>query len=151
MAVENRVRGQEVVVRLARGRQVEEALTAIKSFTLQFDFAVLSEQYLGETSMRKDDIFNGVSGTLEFDHQAQDLFLFVEFLKQRAQRNPNFPVNTNQVNATATITFPNGDTPRIIVRDMKFGAIPVNIAGRDQYVGSSFPFESGEAPRILTT
>lgn len=144
---ESRVRGQEVVLRIARGNVPEATITAFKSITIQYDFATIEEGYLGETTMRKDDIFNGLSGTLEVDHESQDLLLFLDFLKRRAQRE--ISVVSNRVNATARFTFPNGQTPKVLVRDMKFDAIPVNIPGRAAYVNSSLPWKA-EDGRVLT-
>lgn len=137
-------------MRLARNNTLEATLTAIKDLTVQFDLATLEEGYLGETTMRKDDIFNGVSGSLSMDSEGQEQFQFIEFIQQRAQRNPNLgPLANNRVNTTARFTFPNGQVPRIVVQDQKFDAIPLSISGRDAYVSATFPFKS-ERARILT-
>ena len=120
-------------------------MTAIKDFTFQYDFATLSEGYLGETTMRKDDIFNGISGSFVVDQESQDILLFQNFLKQRAQRNPAVPINQSRVNATVRLTFPNGESPRVIIRDMKFGAAPNAAPARDAYVNTSFSYEAEDA------
>jgi hypothetical protein len=145
---ETRLRGQEVSVRLARGGITEATLTAIKDLTIQFDFATIEEGYLGETVMRKDDIFNGVSGSLTMDSEGQEQFQFINFLVRRAQRAEDTPVNQSRVNATARFTFPNGQVPRIVVRDMKFDAVPLAVPSRDAYVNATFPYKA-ETARIL--
>ncbi len=136
-------------MRLARGNVTEATLTAIKDFTIQWDLATSEEGYIGETTMRKDDIFNGVSGSFTVDAEGQELLLLIDFIKRRAQRDARTPVNTSRVNATVRLTFPNGQVPRIIVRDMKFDAIPLAVPSRDAYVNSAFSYKAEDA-RILT-
>lgn len=147
---ELRIRGQEAVIRLARGNEVEATLTAISDFTWQYDFATLEEGYIGETTVRKDDIFNGISGSFTIHQEGQELLLFLEFLKRRAQRKANTPVNSNRVNATVRLTFPNGQTPRVLIPDMKFGAAPNAIPGRDAYINTAFTYMA-EDTRVIET
>lgn len=125
-------------------------MTAFKSLTIQYDFATIDEGYLGETTMRKDDIFNGVSGAVELDAESQDLFTFLDFIKRRAQRDPTISLANARINMTARFTFPNGQTPRVVVRDMKFDAAGPNVGGRDTYVGVSLPYKAEDA-RVLTS
>jgi len=147
---ETRIKGQEVTVRITRQGVPEVTVTAIKDITIQFDMATIEEGYLGETTMRKDDIFNGVSGSMTIDAESQDLFELIEFIKLRAQRDPSIPVANSRINATATFAFPNGQRPRIIVRDMKFDAIPIAVSSRDSFVNASLSFKAEDA-RVLTT
>jgi hypothetical protein len=145
---ETRIRGQEVSIRISRNANVESTITAVKDFTVQLDMATLDEGYLGETTMRKDDIFNGVSGSFTIDHESQDILVFMDFIKQRAQRR--IPVNQSRANATGRFTFPNGDVPRLLIPDMKFDAIPISVPGRNAYVNSSFSYKA-EDVRFITT
>ncbi len=146
---ETRLRGQEVSIRLTRANRVETTITAIKDLSIQWDFATIEEGYIGETTMRKDDIFNGMSGSLTIDAEDQALFLFIDFLKRRAQRRPDVPINESRVNMTARYTFPNGQTPRILTKDMKFDSIPLATPSRDAYVNVTMPWKA-EDSRILT-
>lgn len=145
---ETRIRGQEVSLRLTRNNSPERTITAFRSFTLQYDLEKLSEGYLGETTKRQDEIFNGGSGNFELDPESQDLFVLIDFIKQRAQRR--LPVNTSKVNATARFSFPDGTTPRLVLSDMKFGSIPINVAGRESYVSSTFDYSVSDIT-LLTT
>lgn len=147
---ETRIRGQEVVIRIAQGNAPVANVTAIKEFTAQFDLATIEQGYLGETTMRKDDIFNGISGSFTIDAESQDLFTFIRTLQLRAQRDPSTPVQTTRINATGRFTFPNGQTPRLIVQDMKFDAIPISVPSRDAYVNAAFSYKAENA-RIITT
>ena len=145
---ETRIRGQEVVLRLAQGNAVLSAITAITDFTAQYDLATISEGYLGETTMRQDDIFNGVSGSFTHHPESQESFSFVDFLRRRAQRDA--AVATIQVNATGRFTFPNGDTPRLLIPDLKFDAVPIATGSRDSYVAMTFSYKASTA-RFITT
>ena len=147
---ETRLRGQEVNMRLVRNGIVEETVTAFKDFSVQLDMATLDEGYLGETTQRKDDIYNGVSGSFTVDHESQDILLLMEFIKNRAQRDPNVPIQSSTVNATVRLTFPNGDTPRILVKDMKFDPLPISVPSRDAYVNTGFSYKSEDAQFITT-
>jgi len=147
---ETRIRGQEVTIRLARGNQVEATITAIKDFSYQYETATISEGYIGETTMRQDDIFNGISGSFTVDHESQDVLLLADFIKKRARRSPEAPINQSRINATGRFTFPNGETPRVLIKDMKFDAIPVNIGSRDTYVNTTFSFRCEDALVITT-
>ena len=39
-----------------------------------------------------------------------------------------------QFNITGIFSFPNGDQPELLLTDVSFGAIPVNIGSRGDYV-----------------
>lgn len=147
---ENRLKGQDVQIRLNLGRNILRTITAVDSFTLGYQFAVISKGYLGETTMRKDDIFNGISGSIRFDHESQDALLLLDTIKRRAQRAIDVPVADNQINAAVVLQFPNGQRPRVAVRDMKFGEASVEVTGRDSYVGTPLAYEAPEA-RVITT
>ena len=125
-------------------------MTAFSDFTFQYDFATQEEGYLGETTMRKDDIFNGISGSFTVHQESQEILLFQDFLKRRAQRKPDTPVNQSRVNATVRLTFPNGETPRVIIRDMKFDASPNAAPSRDAYVNTAFSYKAEDA-RVIAT
>lgn len=144
---ETRLRGQEVVLRLARGGNLEATLTAIKDFTISFDIASIEAQYLGETEKRFDDIAHGCSGSFGIDLEGPELFTLVQFLLDRAARRAD--VNEAQVNATARLEFPDGRIVRIVIKDLKFDAIPVASPGRDQYVNATFNYKAG-LPRIIS-
>jgi len=145
---ELRIKGQEMTVRLARGSIVEQTLTAIADLTISLDLATIDQGYLGETSNRKDDIFNGVSGTLTLHPEGQEAFEFADFLVRRAQRDP--VTSGVAVNLTARYTFPNGDTPIVLVKDMKFGALPIAASGRDAFISMALSYVAGTV-RFITT
>ncbi len=55
-----RIKGQEIEVRLIVDGVLQSTLTDIRSFEVTPKLEKLEEQYLGETTMRYDEIFNGL-------------------------------------------------------------------------------------------
>lgn len=134
------------MARITRGGRVEDTITAFKDFSFQYEFAQNSEGYLGETTERKDEIFNGISGSFTVHQESQDILFFQQAIKERAQRK--VAVNGQRINITARLTFPNGETPRVIIPDVKFGATPNNVPGRADYVNTAFTYAAEDA-RII--
>jgi len=145
---ETRIRGQEVTVRISKNKDLLATVTAFKDFTATFRGRVLEEGYLGETTLRYDDISDGISGTFTLHAESQDLFLLVQFIQQRQQRAQ--PVQTSLINVIARFSFPNGDTPKAFLKDLKFGEIPIAVGERSQYVNAVFPFNCDRAQFITS-
>ena len=145
---ETRLRGQEVTIRLSRENAIEATVTAFKDFTMAFRGRILEEGYLGETNLRYDDISDGVGGSFTVHAESQDLFVLMEFIRARQERQ--IDVRTSRVNATGRFSFPNGDRPRMFIKDMKFGETPVTIGGRDAYVSTGFTYNAERAKFITT-
>jgi hypothetical protein len=142
---ERRIKGQEVVARIVRNG-VLVPITSFRDMSFTWDLAVLEQGYCGETTVRKDDIFNGISGGLNSDAESADHLLFVDWLKRRAQRL--IPPAESRINITARFAFPNGQAPKILVRDAKFDAVGVTFGGRDQYGNTPFNYKAEDA-RVL--
>ena len=145
---ETRIRGQEVTIRISRGAKPERTITAIKDFTIQLDLEKIEEGYLGERSKRKDMIYNGVSGSFSVEMESQELLEFVQNIKERAQRVAN--VNDERINAVGSFAFPDGTRPKVLIKDMVFGNIPINSPGREAYVSVNFDFSAADASFITT-
>lgn len=147
MPTERRLRGQEVSVRITRNGVLESTITAIRDFSVSFDLEVITEGYLGETENRFDDIINGCSGSFSVALEGPELLRFVTFLSERAQRRQDANI---AVNITTRLSLPDGRTPRVQIKDVKFDAVPINVGGRNQYVASSFSFK-GPVPKVIET
>lgn len=145
---ETRLRGQEVQIRLTQENVPIATVTAFKEFSHVFKGKVLEEGYLGETTMRYDDISDGQGGSFTVHAESQDVFIMFETIRARQRRQVS--VQTTRFNATGRFSFPNGDTPKLFIKDMKFGEIPINVSGRDAFVGASIPYNS-EDSRFITT
>src|SRR5262245_59732910 len=136
---ELRIRGQEVVVRLTQGGVLVASLTAFRSANITWGTRVLTDQYLGETSQRKDTIYDAMKGNLVFVPEGQDFLAFVEFVVAKAKRRV---ANDAVVNLATRLNFPNGKSPRINVFDLAFGELNLNVPARDQYADFTVPWEA---------
>lgn len=133
---EQRLKGQEVQVQVIQGGQLSDAFTAVASFNDNMKMEVLEQGFLGETTNRHDDIFNGFEGTLSMQVSNQRWMTFQASIKARAKREQPDIV----FNMVRTDFYPNGDTPSRTYQDVKFGAEPSNIASRGDYVTVDIPF-----------
>jgi len=118
----------------------------VRSFEMAFQTEILREGYLGETTDRRDEIFRGIRGRMELHFENDDVFgLFTSIVNRARRREPGVKVNVK-----ATLNFPNGDRPRIIIPNVFFGEIPIAFGSRSDYgtIGMDFEAESAD---ILTT
>ena len=135
-----RVRGQEVSVQVVQNGKIVAELTDVKSFDVEFQMDVMAEGYLGEFTDRRDDMFKGVSGKIEFHIENNAPFDFINAIVQRSQSR----VKGTQFNVQSTINLPNGQVKRLLVNDIFFSNVPVNVSGRSDYVTYSLPYEAAE-------
>lgn len=139
-----RIKGQEVAILITTDGNLEDTLTDIQNFNLEAQFEIKSQGYLGEKTNRKDEIYNGCKFDFELHLHKQDWFGFQKKIKDRAQRNT--PDTT--FNITGVFSFPNGETPTLLIPDAHFGAQPLNISSRGDYVKVKL---EGEADDFDTT
>ena len=135
-----RVRGQEVSVQVVQNGKIVAELTDVKSFDVEFQMDVMKEGYLGEFTDRRDDMFKGISGKIEFHIENNAPFDFINAIVQRSQSR----VKGTQFNVQSTINLPNGQVKRLLVNDIFFRNVPVNVSGRSDYVTYSLPYEAAE-------
>lgn len=135
-----RVRGQEVSVQVVQNGKIVAELTDVKSFDVEFQMDVMKEGYLGEFTDRRDDMFKGISGKIEFHIENNAPFDFINAIVQRSQSR----VKGTQFNVQSTINLPNGQVKRLLVNDIFFSNVPVNVGGRSDYVTYSLPYEAAE-------
>jgi hypothetical protein len=125
-----RIKGQEVTVLITDNGVLQTTLVDIQSFEVEAEFELKSMGYLGEVSNRKDEIYNGCKFTMELHLHTEDWFTFQQDIKNKAQRiNPNLIFNI-----TSVLSFPNGQTPSLTIPDAHFGANPLTISARGDYV-----------------
>lgn len=136
-----RIRGQEIELAvLLNGEQID-SFNLIKSFDATIELETQEEGYLGETSNRFDEIFKGISGKADCHIESQEVFNAFQAIIDRARRRDP----ALQVNIKATLNFPNGDRPKLLFPDVYFGAIPLTVGGRSEYVQFSLDFKGSEA------
>ena len=136
---DQRIKGQEVEVILVVDGKAQDTITDVRSFEIGLKTELKEEGYLGEKTNRYDEIFNGVRGRMELNFENQDVFsLFTAVLDRAKRRTPG-----TQINVKATLNFPNGDRPRVLIPNVFFGEIPMNFGSRGDYgtVGLEFAAE----------
>jgi len=134
-----RVKGQEVkIVVSGPGGGLVLGIDAISSFDAEIQQEILSEGFLGEVAERKDEIFRGCTGSVEAQLSSRDYLRFVARVNDRATRRT--PA-TEVWNITAALEMPGGGTAKVTFQDVAFGALPLNVGGRDEYVSVGFDWE----------
>jgi len=126
---QQRLRGQEVTILVTRGGVLEESLH-VRNFTFEMKSNTTEEGYLGEKTNRTDDIYNGCGGDLELHTSTASWLAFARAVVDRQKRNTPDVI----FNIAGVLAYPNGETPTLIARDVKFGNIPFNAASRGDFV-----------------
>lgn len=135
-----RVKGQEVEIAITSGGVIQDTLTDIHNFNVEFESEVKSQGYLGEKTDRKDDIYHGVKFDFEMHTHSQDWLHFIIAIHDRQKRNtPNLVINIG-----AVLFYPNGDEPQIFIPDAKFGAQAVSTASRADYTNKKIQGEADD-------
>ncbi len=130
MSTAQRIKGQEVSILITNAGELEDTLTDIQNFNMELELETKSMGYLGEKTNRQDSIFNGVKFDFEIHVHTEDVWSFLQSLHDKAQRiTPDVVFNI-----TGVFTYPNGDQPEILLNDVSFGAVPVNVGSRGDYV-----------------
>ncbi len=125
-----RLKGQEVSCLIVRDSVLEDTLTAIKDFEIDTQLEVKSQGYLGEKTNRKDMIYNGGKFSFTLHLHKQDYFNFWKAVVAKAKRETPDVI----FNITAVLSFPNGDTPTVLLPDVVFGPMPLKAPARGDYV-----------------
>lgn len=123
------VKGQEIVLTIIANGVVQDELTDILDFNLTINLELLERKYLGETTNRYDDIFNGAHFDFEMHKHSAQYFTFVAAIIDRARRRtPDV-----QFNVTGTFAFPDGELVLLTLPDCKFGPQAIGVASRSDY------------------
>jgi hypothetical protein len=141
-----RIKGQEVVIGFTNPEGDQDGLTDITSFEAELDIETLQEGYLGETADRYDELYHGVSGQAELHLQTADYFRFTERVQDRAERRTP---SGGTFTATATFAFPNGTRARVTFEDIFFGAFPLRVPARGEYVTVTISWKCQRIRRVL--
>jgi hypothetical protein len=130
MSTSQRLKGQEVSILITNAGELEDTLTDIQNFNMELELETKAMGYLGEKTNRQDSIFNGVKFDFEIHVHSKDVWSFLQSLHDKAQRiTPDVVFNI-----TGVFTYPNGDQPEILLNDVSFGAVPMNVGSRGDYV-----------------
>jgi hypothetical protein len=135
-----RIKGQEVSIIITRDGNLEAELVDIKSCEFTAEFEIKDEGYLGEKTNRKDEVYNGVKGSMELHIHSGDIFDFMQALKDRAQRNTPDLV----FNIAGIFAFPSGEIRTVTIPDVKFGAVPISTNARGDYTSVKLEFAADD-------
>lgn len=142
---DQRIAGQDTEVTVVVAGTPITTIRAIKSFDITWKMTIKSEEYIGETSPRKDDFFEGLSGKIELDMEDTDVLTLIQTIQTRAQ---NRAIST-KIGIKSTLQFPDGDRAIINVPDAFFGDIPVSFGSRTDYGKVTLSWEASNG-RIVS-
>lgn len=132
-----RIRGHEVQLSVMVDGQRQDSLGLVRSLGITPLLEIQREEYLGETSMRRDEIFKGVSGKMEVHFEDVEVFTFARAVIDRARRqDPNV-----RINIKATFNFVDGGPALVLMNNCFFGEMPIGAASRTDYVTLALDFE----------
>lgn len=139
-----RIKGQDLELLIVAGGEAKVTIRAFKDFDMTFKMERLTEEFLGETTVRVDDIFKGIEGKMTLQHESQDLLVLMTQIVERARRRtPGFDVNLK-----VALQYPNGQRPRIIIPKIAFGDLPLGFGGRSEYAETGIDFGAESATVI---
>lgn len=140
MATNQRIRGADVAIAVTALNALVDTFTTIDSFGSTFKFEKLIQRYLGEQTVRTDEIFAGVEGKMKLHLWDEEFLSFILQIQSRAER----VTPTSVFNIVATMNFPNGEEPVISYPDVNFGDIPLEMPNGKDYVAMDLDFICSE-------
>lgn len=139
---DQRLKGQEVSIRVINGGVVEDTIDSVSAFNEQLALEIKEAGYLGETVNRFDEILNGYGGDFDFHvSKASWQRLELAIIARATREQPNLVFNV-----VRTDYYPNGDTAITTYADVFWGPIPKNIPSRGEYVKPHMEFRCSERP-----
>ena len=135
-----RIKGQEVELLVVLDGKPQTNITTIKDFEFTPELEILDEGYLGQTTNQKDSVFTGLAGKFSMHFDNQDILKFMASVIDKARRR----TPGTKINIKATLNFPNGQRPRVMIPDCEFGDFPVNFGSRKDFGSVSLTFAAAE-------
>jgi hypothetical protein len=143
---EQRIRGQEIQIRVVAAGKLERTFTAFENFTWTCNTEIIRKGYLGETSDRADEIYKGQTVEFSFDPESTDALAFIQLIVDRAARRT--ALSDSQINVSFVAAFPSGKRPKVTITDVKFRDPGWNMANRDSYIGQKMSGQASSRPLI---
>ena len=140
MGQDPRLKGQEVEVRIVRNGVPEVTISSIASFEDTAKFEKKEDGFLGESTNRYDEIYNGNDAKCDMHVNNYDWMKLQNAIKERAQRKTPGLV----INIVRTDYYTNGQTAIITYPDVHFGPSTTSIGGRGEFVKVTLDFSCGE-------
>lgn len=140
-----RIAGQDTEITVVVDGEPIANITAVKSFDVTWKLTIKTEEYVGETTPRKDDFFEGLSGKIEIDMEGTDSLTLIQTIQTRAQ---NRALST-KIGIKSTLQFPSGERVIINIPNAFFSDIPMSFASRTDYGKITLSYEA-ETGRIVS-
>lgn len=135
-----RLIGQDTVVTLVQDNRPLTQIDTVKSHEITVQLEILKEGFLGQTTDLRDEVFRGIAGKMDLQLAAIDALTLMNAIVQRAKNRQS----GTRVTIKSTFQFPNGDRAIFVIPDVKFGEVPINNAGRTDYVSMSLTYEADD-------
>lgn len=145
MANEKRLLGQESFINLIRDGSIDKSFKAVVNYEFTDQLEILDEGYVGETTNRKDSIYNGTDFSMEAAMKDEKELELRTALIAKARRQIGA---ANRIDISFTLAFPNGASRNVTLLDCEFGNIGWSIGGRAEIVKSSWEGSCSETQTI---
>jgi len=132
--VDQRIKGQEIEIRVLSGANVIGTLQSIENFSSNYELELKQEGFIGEKADRFDSSFKGYKGSFGNQPNDANYHQFQDLIVQKATREQPALV----FNIIRTEFFPNGSTAVTTFLDVEFGAIPTDVGTRADYTKQKF-------------
>lgn len=139
-----RLKGQEVSLLLIQDSAPLQTMRDFVSFESEEMLEIIREGYLGETTDRRDMVYRGFSGKCEMHIENRAYLDFRQAMVDKARRRTIGP----RVNIKNTLNFPGAGRVTILLQDVSFGPMPLNVANRAAYVNVSLTFEGASSKLV---
>jgi hypothetical protein len=128
--VDARLKGQEISIRVVDDGQLVSQIDSIGTFNDNVKFELKEDGFLGETTNRYDEVFNGFGFDFEYQPTAATHLELTERIAARARRD----VPNRTFNIVRTDFFANGQSAIVTYIDVKWGPTGTSIAGKNEFV-----------------
>lgn len=132
---QNRLKGIDCRIAFAGPDGGEDSLQKFKSFEIVFDGEIILEDYVGEVTPDPDDVSNGIKIKAEVHLNDPAIFDFIQRVENRRRRIAG--AGPGKFSIVGRFEFPDGQVRKVLVPDVYFGAFPISVRGRKDYVGTS--------------
>lgn len=127
----DRVRGQENIITIIRDGVLVTRITTIQTAEFTPRFNTQEEGYLGETTIRVDQMFNGVNVKITGHLESPEWFELIKDFRDKAARRTG---GTVRVDLATTFIFPTGEVKTFSIPDIAVSDMQTTTGSREDYV-----------------
>lgn len=140
MTTQQRLKGQEISVRILQDGVVFRTIDSISSFNESVALEIKEDGFLGEPTNRFDEVLNGFGGDFEAQTTNSNFIqLQLAVIEKATRRTPGITFNVVRVDL-----YPNGDSNIFTYVDVHWGEQPTSIGGRGDFVKYKASFKCSE-------